>query len=414
MLSNLRKWLQISLINLLFIASIGVILRYKIAYSLPFINQKYLLHAHSHFAFSGWVTQALMALLVAYLSEVSGENYFRRYRWILFANLGAAYGMLFTFPFEGYAFMSILFSTASVFVSYFFSFRYWRDMNRLPGKHNSHAWFKIALLGNVISSVGPFTLAYMMASKHIPQNEYLASVYFFLHFQYNVWFFFACAGLLIFQLGKYCIPWYTLKKVFHLFALACLPAFLLSVLWWPIPDWLYILVIAAVICQLAGWIILVRFIRRHREEIKERIPGQSRMLFLLCAIAFSIKLCLQALSVIPSLSQLAFGFRPIVIGYLHLVLLGVITIFILAYAVTYKLISINKTSITGIWIFVTGILINELFLMIQGVSDLLNEGVPYIGQYLLAAAVILFAGMLITVSGQKFRKADLDHKSISA
>jgi hypothetical protein len=107
------------------------------------------------------------------------------------------------------------------------------------------------------------------------------------------------------------------------------------------------------------------------------------------------------------------GFRPIVIGYLHLILLGVITLFILAYSVTYKLITISKISITGIWIFVTGILINEFFLMIQGVSDLFNEGVPYINQYLLAAAVILFAGMLITVSGQKFRKADLNHKSIT-
>jgi hypothetical protein len=35
-----------------------------------------------------------------------------------------------------------------------------------------------------------------MATKNIHQNEYLASIYYYLHFQYNGWFFFACMGLL--------------------------------------------------------------------------------------------------------------------------------------------------------------------------------------------------------------------------
>ena len=44
-----------------------------------------------------------------------------------------------------------------------------------------------------------------------------------------------------------------------------------------------------------------------------------------------MKLSLQMVSVVPSLSTLTVGFRPIVIGYLHLVLLGVITIFLIGY-----------------------------------------------------------------------------------
>ena len=85
------------------VAFIGVILRYKIAFSLPFIDQKNLLHGHSHFAFAGWITQALMALLVACLSEQANKNFFQKYRWILYANLVTAYGMLVAFLIQGYA-----------------------------------------------------------------------------------------------------------------------------------------------------------------------------------------------------------------------------------------------------------------------------------------------------------------------
>src|SRR5580765_6248297 len=104
MVSSLRRWLQISFLNLLIVAFIGVILRYKIAFSLPFIDQRYLLHGHSHFAFAGWITQVLMVLLVQYLSQHKGDKVFTEYRWLLYGNLITAYGMLVFFPLQGYGF----------------------------------------------------------------------------------------------------------------------------------------------------------------------------------------------------------------------------------------------------------------------------------------------------------------------
>src|SRR4030095_16434729 len=172
-----RKWLQFSYFNLLLVALLGVTLRYKIAFSLPFIDQQKLLHGHSHFAFAGWVTQALLTLLVGYLSERSGRNYFLKYKWILLFNAATAYGMLFSFPVQGYGFISILFSTLSIFVSYYFAISYWRDLGRLPVQSITGRWFKLALVGNVISSGGPFSLAYLMASHNVHQSWYLASIY---------------------------------------------------------------------------------------------------------------------------------------------------------------------------------------------------------------------------------------------
>ena len=407
---SLRKWLQISLFNLLLIAFLGVIMRYKIVYSLPWVDQRNLLHAHSHFAFAGWITQALMSLLVSNLFDKGDVTAFARYRPVLYANLVTAYGMLVTFPFMGYASLSIIFSTLSIFVSYWFAIKYWKDLNKLQQKSTSHHWFKAAVLFNAISSAGAFSLAYMLATKNIYPNRYLASIYFFLHFQYNGWFFFSCMGLLSYQLNKFGIDENKLKRVFLFFAIACLPAYFLSALWLPVAKWLYVLIVIAVFLQLIGWIMVLQLVRKILPILKRNIQAFPRVLFVLCATALSIKLLLQAVSVIPSLSQLAFGFRPIVIGYLHLVLLGVITLFIIAYIVAFKLIPVNKVTRNGIIVFTAGIIANEALLMIQGIADMYYHPVSFINQFLLMAALILFTGIFFINLGQQSRRYDLTHK----
>ena len=410
MQSSQKKWLAFCLFNLLIVAFLGGTLRYKIAFYLPFVDQQNLLHGHSHFAFAGWITQALMILLVGYLSENSLKNYFPKYRWLLYFNAITAYGMLISFPIQGYGAVSIFFSTLSVFASYFFAFIFWKDLNRFPVQPVSHTWFKLALIGNVISSAGPFSLAYMMASHHMQQNWYLASIYFYLHFQYNIWFFFACMGLLSYRLCAMGISEVMLKKIFRCFALAALPTYFLSVLWWHIAPWLYIVVVLAAVLQLAGLLQLIFVFKRNAMLIRNQILSFSRTLFIFSGVALSIKLLLQTASVIPAISRMAFGFRPIVIGYLHLILLGIITIFILTYSFAFRLIQINKGTQRGIIFFVTATVFNEVLLMIQGISDLFFSRVPGIQYWLFAAACMLMGGTEIIVYHQFFPKDDRNHK----
>jgi len=394
----IRKWLQISFFNLLLVALLGIILRYKIAFSLPFINQGYLLHGHSHFAFAGWVTQALMVLLVAYLEDQGLENIFKKYRFLLYANLVTAYGMLVTFPIQGYGPLSICFSTLSIIVSYFFAIRFWKDLNKLPATV-SHYWFKTAVVFNAFSSLGVFGLAFIMATKNNHPAIYLSSIYFYLHFQYNGWFFFACMGLLCTQLMRYGADNNQLKPVYWLFTLACLPAYLLSTLWLQLPTWVYTLAVIAVFMQLVAWFKLLRLIKPILAGIKGSISALTQRIIILSAVALTIKLCLQAGSVIPSLSKLAFGFRPIVIGYLHLVLLGIFTLFIIGYVLAANYISVNRATATGLTLFVVGIIFNEALLMVQGIADLSYRGIPFIEFLLLLAALILFTGILIVNYG---------------
>jgi len=399
----ISRWLSISILNLLLVAALGLILRYKIAFSLPFLDQKYILHSHSHFAFSGWITQTLMILMILYLSTTLGKAINNRYKWLLFSNLISSYGMMISFIMQGYGLYSISFSTLNIFVFYSFALYFWQDLNKLIEKSTSILWFKAALIFGVISSFGAFNLAYMMANKMTNQDWYLSSIYFFLHFQYNGWFLFAGMGLLNDKLEIITGERQKLYRAFQLFCFACIPAYFLSILWMDFISNFYILLIAAVIAQLVGWIIILKVYKKGESLINQKITYYGKTLLYLSALAFTIKLILQSGSIHPELSHLSYGFRPIIIGYLHLVLLGVTSIFLLGYIISFELISINKLLITGIFIFVFGVIINELLLMIQGVSALSYTAIPFINEMLLGAAIILFSGILIMlISRLKF------------
>ena len=366
----MQKWIRIALFNLLIVSLLGVIMRYKIAYYLPFVDQQNFLHAHSHFAFTGWLSQVLMILLVASLVNKAGTGILKKYTWILLANLVSAYGMLITFIYQGYGLYSIIFSTLSIFVAYVFAVMYWRDLNAFNEKNSSQLWFKAAVFFNAISSLGAFFLAFMLATKTLHQNWYLHSVYFFLHFQYNGWFFFACMGLLVDKICRFGIKDKKLKIIFWLFATACIPAYLLSVLWVAMPAWVYIIVVISAFAQMIGWLLTLVVLFRAPAFIKS-FTITVKWLYIFSAVALTLKLFLQLGSTIPFLSHLAFGFRPIVIAYLHLVLLGVLSLFIIGYLLVDNHVVRSKKLHTGIFVFTAGIILNEVVLMILGIYDLI-------------------------------------------
>lgn len=389
----IQRWLRFCFFNLLIVAILGILLRYKIAFSLPFVDQKYVLHSHSHFAFTGWITQTLLVLLVQYLYEHNLIKSFLKYRHLLLLNLISAYGMLVSFLLQGYGFYSISFSTLSIIVAFIFAFQYWKDLRIIPNPGITHHWFKAALVFNLMSSVGAVSLAIVMALKLTSLKIYLSSVFYFLHFQYNGWFFFVCMGLFFYHSG---LNQNKLAKIiFWLFAAACIPAYFLSALWAAIHPLLYWLVVLAALSQTAGWVIFFKLMFRYKDDLKNKFTITGKRLLFLSGFACSIKISLQLLSVIPYLSKLAFGYRPIVIGYLHLVLLGVISLFLIGYILSSQYIKISKFTNWGIAIFVAGIFSNELILMTQGIAAIAGIWIPFTNEYLLIAALMLFTGMVV-------------------
>jgi len=393
---NTKFWLKFSLLNLCIVASLGVLMRYKIGFEFPYFNQKNLQHSHSHFAFAGWISHTLMVLMVYYLQSKIAKFQGNKYNKIIIANLVCSYGMLLFFLIQGYGIISIAFSTASIFVSYYFAYIFFKDLKLIDSDLLSKKWFKAALFFNVISSLGTFYLAYMMASKNFVQDYYLSSIYYYLHFQYNGWFFFACMGLIFgfLNLRKSEHPFY--ETSYKLFAIACIPAYFLSVLWLDLPNWLYVITVIAAIVQVYAWFKSLFILVKDRQNSLENYAPLLRYILLFVGFALSIKLLLQLGSTVPAISQLAFEFRPIVIAYLHLVLLAIITLFVLFYVYANHLIHINKKIKYGILIFSIGVILNEIVLAVQGIAAFSYTLIPCVNEMLFGVAVVLLIGIVIT------------------
>ncbi|MGL2962789.1 hypothetical protein ACSVH2_03080 [Flavobacterium sp. RSB2_4_14] len=398
---NIKFWLKFSLLNLLVVALIGLLMRYKIGFEFPFLDQKHLQHSHSHFAFAGWISHTLMVLMIGFLEKKGirqktlGKS-FEVYNKILVANLICAYGMLLFFIIQGYGFFSILFSTLSIVVSCIFGYFYFKDLQNVAQEELAKNWFKAAIFFNIFSALGTFALAYMMVTKNIHQDEYLASIYYYLHFQYNGWFFFACMGLLFSFLNLKAIenPFYA--TVFKLFFISCIPAYFLSTLWWHLPLWVYVLSVVAAVIQVFAWFRFLWLVIKNRKDHLENFPFSLRYILLFVGFAASVKFLLQLGSTIPALSQLAFGFRPIVIAYLHLVLLAIITLFLLFYMYANHFIHYTKQIKFGVVTFSIAVLLNEIVLAVQGIASFSYTVIPYVNEMLFAVAILLVFGIGFT------------------
>jgi len=401
-----RRWIQIALINFCVVALAGITMRYKINFPLKFVNQKHLLYAHSNFAFMGWVTIALMVLMVNYLLRHNIVTNYKKYNWILITGCIAAYGMFVSFIMESYGYISIIFSILSIVVTYFFIACFWMDIRKVKDESYAAQWFKAALILMTIASVGEITLAYLMINFSTVQDYYFAALYFFLHFQYNGWFLFVCFGLMFSYLfEKELLHSADINRhIFIIMAITVGPSYLLSILWLKLPRSLHLLANISGILQLLVLFYFIKIFRVVKKNISVKITKTSWYLWTMAAVAFILKIILQTLSIIPFFSNYAFGFRPIVIGYLHLSFLGIISFFIIGY-MNQLLTEWNRSiSKTGVLLFVIGVLVQEVILMFQGLEVLNFQALPYANILLFYAAIVIGAGLIwIAINVHKIR-----------
>jgi hypothetical protein len=282
----------------------------------------------------------------------------------------------------------------SILFSYWFAWQFSRDLKRshlsLSVKHFASA----ALFFYVISSLGPFLLGYILSHKIYNNNLYYNSIYLFLHFQYNGWFSFAVLAIFFHILHSKKIPFEEKKgiRIFKILFAACIPAYCLSLLWINPPLWVFVLAGLAGIAQWIGAALLLQFILNVRKELRQAFTPAVRLCWALSLLAFSIKILLQGLSVVPALGRFAFGIRPVIIGYLHLVFLGFVSLFLLGFFLSEKLYVLRRTAL---FLFIAGVIANEVFLLMQAVYALSGNGWESSGIYLLAASLMIFAGLLL-------------------
>ncbi|WP_179285940.1 hypothetical protein [Chryseobacterium sp. VAUSW3] len=397
-------WLKFSVFNFFLVALLGVIMRYKILYSLPFLDQKHLQEAHSHFAFYGWITNVLYVLIMHYISKVNPLVKLRKYEYLIVINLAASFAMLGTFIYGGYFWASIAASTAALLTSFVFCYFFIRDSMKIQDA--SKIWFLAGLFFAVISSAGVFNLAYMMSSKNINQDLYLASEYYFLHFQYNGFFIFSCIGLLLYSMKEAGSPISEKKNklLFWLMFLGCFIGVGLSVLWMKLPAAVFTLIVIATLGQTAGAVMIYDFVKKSWTNLVVKWSPMHRFVLLFVGFAFAVKIALQLGSNIPAVNQFAFGFRNVVIAYLHLVLLMCIATFLVNEILATNFFTISKPLLLGLKLFLLGIFLNEFLLGLMGIFSIKYISIPYANHFLLYISLLIFIALLLIFVNLKTKK----------
>ncbi|WP_304343912.1 hypothetical protein [Chryseobacterium koreense] len=400
---NKAFWLKFSVFNFFLVAVLGVIMRYKIVYSFPFLDQKHLQEAHSHFAFYAWITNAIYVLVVIYLSKMKPDLKLTKYKALIIANIISSFGMLAAFIYGGYFSLSVFFSSAALLVSFVFAFLFYADSRKFQDP--SKKWFLGGLFFAVISSLGVFNLGYMSATNSTTQNMFLASEYYYLHFQYNGFFIFSCIGLLLYSMKEIGSPIGEKKNklLFWLMFMGCLIGFGLSILWFKMPLYIFTLIAVATIGQTIGAAMLYGFVKKNWNQISANWSPMQRFILLFAGFAFAVKIALQLGSNIPAVNQFAFGFRNIVIAYLHLVLLMCIAMFLINQILATNLFSTGKSLFLGLKLLLLGIFLNEAVLGLMGIFSITYNSIPYANHALLYISVLMMVSLLVIFVHLKYK-----------
>ena len=399
-------WLKFSVFNFLIVALLGVTMRYKILYSMPFLDQKHLQEAHSHFAFYGWITNVIYVLILNYMHKINAQIDLKKYEKLIVVNLIASFTMLGAFLYGGYFWVSIAGSTVALLCSFVFFFFFLRDAKKI--QDSSKLWFLAGLFFAVISSVGVFNLGYMMMSKTATQDLYLASEYYYLHFQYNGFFIFSCIGFLLFSMKQAGsgISEKQNKLIFWLLFIGCVIGYGLSVLWMKMPVSIFAVIVVATIMQTIGAVLLFVFIKKNWTNLVLKWSAMHRFVLLYAGFAFAVKIALQLGSTIPALNQFAFGFRNVVIAYLHLVLLMCIATFLINQILATHYFTITNKLLMGFKLLLLGIFLNELILGLMGVFSIKYISIPFANEMLLGVSVLMFASIFwIFLHLKSFKKS---------
>ncbi|WP_348813825.1 hypothetical protein [Flavobacterium maritimum] len=393
-----KHWFLICFINFFIAALMGLLLRLMYVAPVELVNFQFLLHGHSHVAMLGWVYLMLYSLIVHFFvpKETQQKPIYNRLFWVTQV---AVMGMMVRFPVEGYAMLSIAFSTLHIFCSYFFCRLIWKDAqaSSLPEKQ----MLRTALFFMVLSTIGVWCLGPAVGLMGKASAFYQIAIQFFLHFQFNGWFMFAVLALFFHQL-KAKID----DKQFHFFYKLLVTATILTlalpVSWYlsnPIFYWINSL---GVILQLAAFLVFVKICKPHFQTFFSSLKKIEKIVYGFALFSLALKIGIQLVVLLPGLDQISHQIRNFVIGYIHLTMLGIITGFLLGFALQNKFINGKSIWINwGLSLFLLGFVGTEMLLFIQGGYFFFDKGpMPMYQQNLFFTSIGLPAGLLMIIIGK--------------
>lgn len=360
-----RKLVLVSLFNFFIAALLGLLLRYAFVQPIG-INYRFLTHAHSHVAMLGWVYLMLYTLIVHYFIPDKKPVYSRLF-WV---TEFAVIGMLVSFPFQGYAAISISFSTLHIFCSYYFAYLIFKH-HKTENKVTS-IMLKWALAFMLLSTIGVWCLGPAVSMLGQASAFYQIAIQFFLHFQFNGWFLLAVIALFFQKLQLKDSKQF--RAFFRFLVLGTVLTLALPVNWFlphRILIWINGIGVISQLLALYYFVILVRPAFKNQMKLQ---ATNTKLMYVFALVCFVLKLVLQSASLIPEVSDIIYQHRNFVIGFIHLTMLGVISGFLFAFILQNQITKHSKILSFGIYVFIIGFVLTELMLFIQAGSFYFGKG----------------------------------------
>lgn len=351
-----KKVVLACLINFLVAALMGLALRYSFLEPIE-LNYRFLTHAHSHVAMLGWVYLMLYVFFVHYFVPQKKPIYTKLF-WL---TQGAVVGMMLSFPFQGYALVSIVFSSLHIFCSYYFVYRIWKDISIKNIAVRILA--KTALVFMLLSTLGVWCLGPAVRLLGQASAFYQITIQFFLHFQFNGWFLIAALALFFHFLKIENSK--VFQRFYKLLVSSTVLTFALPVLWFIPQKFLIVINAIGIFLQLAAFVYFIKLIQIKLRKYTEKASKLARGLLYFTLTCFALKTALQMVTLVPEFSQVIFTHRNFVIGFIHLIMLGIITGFLFSFLVN-AVPSSSKTLKIGVFCFLLGITLTEIMLAVQG------------------------------------------------
>lgn len=330
MMPQLPAARKTAFVFLLLAAVIGVVLRLQ---HLPGFGSSYyrnFLHTHSHIAILGWVFSACYYFFYSQWI-IDNDSNRKKYSVLLWLFIAADAGMLFSFPIQGYGAVSIAFSTLHILLQFVFSWMFLSDATSNRTGPISLRLAKHALFLQLFSAIGALLLGPVSAAGMAGSTVYFLCIYFYMHFQYNGWMTIAVLALFTAWLEQSHTDFRkeSYARATKLYFAGVFPAYGLLTLWTDYPAWVLPFAVCGILLQVAAIGMMIRSARRGILQWYGMQQPLIRFLLAGAAAAFLLKITLQLLSAFPALSSWVSEQRSIIIAYIHLVLVGLVTVFLL-------------------------------------------------------------------------------------
>ena len=363
-------------------ATLGLLLRIYFTAELPF-TFRYVVHAHSHTALLGWIYVGLTTILFhLFLNKPDLESKYRRIFW--FTQLTVA-GMLCTFPFQGYGLYSIIFSTLFLIASYWFTAFYIRNVPKEAKATYAYKCFRIALIYLVVSTIGPWTMGYVMTALGPSSIWYRIVIYFYLHFQYNGWMIMALIGFLFYVLEhrNLLISKPLFKPFFWFLNSGIVLTFFLSTLWTKPAGIFYVLSGVGAVFQVVAFGLLAKMVAPLFKNTAGVLNAFQLQLLKTVSALWAVKLLLEVLGSLPYFAHKSATFLDLTIGYLHWTFLGVVSIGIFLFLDYFRILRVPR-NMYALYLF--GFATTELLIFGKGLALWWQTGL--FGNYFEVLAVL--------------------------